>query len=68
MNFIKTLFASKANWSIFVSIVSGIAAKYGYEITDALQGQLVEGGLTLVSLAAAIYATKRHTDLKIESK
>lgn len=68
MEFIKTLFASKANWSILVSFVSGIAAKYGYEISDALQGQIAEGALTLVSLAAAIYATKRHTDLKIESK
>ncbi len=64
MDFIKTALTSKTNWAIFVSLLSGLIGKYGFEISPVLQGQVADVITSAITVGAAVYATKRHTDLK----
>ena len=68
MEFIKTAIKSKSNWAILVAGVAGLLGKYGYEISPALQGQVIELALTAVTVIASVIGIKRHTALKVEVK
>lgn len=61
---LKTFITSKRAVAMAVSVLSGLLGKYGYEVTDNLQGDAVELIFNGVSALAGLYAIGRHVKEK----
>jgi hypothetical protein len=56
MEEVKGILQSRTIWGIIVSVLAGLASKYGYEITPELQDGLITSTLDAISVGAGIYA------------
>lgn len=61
---LKTFITSKRAVAMAISVLAGLAGKYGYEVDGIMQSQIVEGVFTLVSTGAGLYAIGRHVKQK----